>query len=206
MKNIDIYLKESIEDASYILDEGLYRDYIKPTFKPIWRKIKSMFTTKGVKTVNKLNDLNGPGIVLLNIIENVSDVFQSKLKKKSELSAQEKDCYDNKSINKIAKFQETTMKDAIKKFNLIYSPDDNTYDKNHCNAYARVDKYNTKSDDIYSEATYENIKGYVLKKCEDFARDNVNVVIRTAEDKEFTIKIETTLNKYTYYGSFVIFK
>lgn len=206
MKNIDIYLKESIEDESYVLDEGLYRDYIKPMFKPIWRKIKSMFTTKGVKTVNKLNDLNGPGIVLLNIIENVSDVFQSKLKKKSELSEQEKDCYNNKSINKIAKFQETTMKDAIKKFNLIYSPDDNAYDKDHCNAYARVDKYNTKSDDTYSEATYENIKGYVLKRCEDFARDNVNVVIRTAEDKEFTIKIETTLNKYTYYGSFVIFK
>lgn len=206
MKNIDTYLKESIEDKSYILDEGLYRDYIKPMFKPIWRKIKSMFTTKGVKTVNKLNDLNGPGIVLLNIIENVSDVFQSKLKKKSELSVQEKECYDNKSINKIAKFQETVMKDAIKKFNLIYSPDDNAYDKDHYNAYARVDKYNTKADDIHSEATYENIKGYVLKKCEDFARDNVNVVIRTAEDKEFTIKIETALNKYTYYGSFVIFK
>ena len=46
----------------------------------------------------------------------------------------------------------------------------------------------------------------MLKRCEDFARDNVNVVIRTSEDKEFTIKIETTLNKYTYYGSFVIFK
>ena len=98
------------------------------------------------------------------------------------------------------------MKDAIKKFNLIYSPDDNAYDKDHCNAYARVDKYNIKTDDVHSEATYENIKGYVLKKCEDFAIDNVNVVIRTAEDKEFTIKIETTLNKYTYYGSFVIFK
>ena len=206
MKNIDIYLKESIEDESYILDEGLYRDYIKPMFKPIWRKIKSMFTTKGVKTVNKLNDLNGPGIVFLNIIENVSDVFQSKLKKKSELSEQEKGCYNNKSINKIAKFQETTMKDAIKKFNLIYSPDDNAYNKDHCNAYARVDKYNIKTDDVHSEATYENIKGYVLKKCEDFARDNANVVLRTAEDKEFTIKIETTLNKYTYYGSFVIFK
>ena len=33
-----------------------------------------MFTTKGVKTVNKVNDLNGPGIVLFEYEKNVVSV------------------------------------------------------------------------------------------------------------------------------------